>query len=260
MSASAKSIPFNLKRGVPEVEVVINGKTKALFIIDTGADHVYIDKSFAEKHGLLSGGKMPMRPVTGVDDKVEAFQIFLRSLEIGDLKKNVVSAVTIDISSVVQDTSSGLPDGVLGYSFLRNQPFLLDYENNSLQFKFDYIDFKKTKIANVAFTLDRHFITVNTNVNDSINARMILDTGASHTLFSFGLEKLLNINDSVKTAKIQLDNRVTTSGVKFLARDISAVSSLIKSPKISGILGTTFLYERKILIDYEHNQLVFIAN
>jgi predicted aspartyl protease len=123
----AEPIPFSLKRGIPEIEVIINDSVKATFAIDTGADQIYIDKTFAEKHGLLSGGKMPVRPVAGIDEKAEAFQVFIRSMEAGGVTQNVVGAIILDLSSVLKDTSAGLPDGVLGYSFLKSRRFLLSY-------------------------------------------------------------------------------------------------------------------------------------
>ncbi len=256
----AEPIPFSLKRGIPEIEVIINDSVKASFIIDTGADQIYIDKNFAEKHGLLSGGKMPVRPVAGIDVKAEAFQIFLRSLTVGDLNQNIVAAVVIDLPLILKDTSSGFPDGVLGYSFLKNRRFLLDYIDSTIEFTIDDSALTKTKSVPIPFVLNRHLIVVNTEINDSADAKMILDTGASHSLLSPALAKILNVKDSSEVAKIKLAGRVTTANVKVLVRDISGIAAPVKNIAIAGMLGTSYLLGRRLIIDYPNNQLIVFSN
>ena len=260
LGAFAQPIPFSLKRGIPEIEVIINDSIKATFAIDTGADQVYIDKTFAEKHGLLSGGKMPVRPVAGIDEKAEAFQIFLRSLKVGGLNQTVVGAVVIDLPFVLRDSSLDLPDGVLGYSFLKSRRFLLNYIDSTIEFTINDSVMAETKSAQIPFVLIRHLIVVNTEINDSVDAKMILDTGASHSLFSPALAKLLSVPDSSLIANIELAGRVTTANVKIFVKDISAILASIKNDKIAGVLGTSFLQGRRLIIDYPNNQLIVFSN
>lgn len=257
---SSGQIPFSLKRGVPEIEVIINDSIKASFIIDTGADQLYIDKAFGEIHGLLSGGKMPMRPTVGVDEKVDAFQIFLHSLSVGGRADKIVGAVVIDITEIVKDTTHGHPLGIIGYSFLKRRNIFLNYSDSTMEFDVTPSDFAGHKSAQIPFTLSRHLIIVNTKINDSVDAKMILDTGASWTIFSPDLAKKLNFKDSSEVRKIRIAGKVTTANVKALIRDISDVTAAANREDIDGILGTGFLLGRRILIDYPNNQLTIFAN
>lgn len=255
----AEPIPFSLKRGIPEFEVIINDSIKATFAIDTGADQVYIDKTFAEKHGLLSGGKMPMRPAAGINKKVEAFQIFLRSLKVGETKQTIVNAVVIDLPVIIKDTSKGLPDGVLGYSFLKNHRVLFSYIDSYFDFFTLDPDSIVKKYASIPIVLNRHLIVVNTTINDSIDAKMILDTGASHSIMSPSLAQKLKANDSTVVNQIKLDGRVTTAKLRFLIRDISTITASAKN-EFDGVLGTSFLSGRQFIIDYKNSQLLIFAN
>jgi predicted aspartyl protease len=256
----AEPIPFTLKRGVPEIEVTINDSIKASFIIDTGADQVYIDKTFAEEHGLLSGGKMPMRPTVGVEEATEAFQIFLRSLMIGDERHNIVNSVVIELPVLARDSSRGLPNGVLGYSFLKDRLLQLNYVDSTLEFLNQDSTQQNQKAAAVPFNRNRHLIIVNAIINDSTGADLILDTGASYTIFSPALADKLNLPDTSFVAKINLGNRVTSSNVKVLVRDISALEDPLRAENVNGVLGTTFLQGRRLVIDYGNDQLLFYSN
>ena len=254
----SEPISFSLKRGVPEIQVTINDSIRASFIIDTGADQVYIDKTFADRHGLLSGGKLAMRGVTGITEKVEAYQVFLRSLSIGEIKQNVVNTVVIDLPVIIKDTSRGLPDGVLGFSFLRGHKVNLNYRDATLTL-LDVADSvsEKFNFVQIPFVLNRHLIVVNATINDSFDVKLILDTGASYSLLSPQLFQRLKINDTTMVQKIKLDSKLIASNVRILVRDISKVVNLQQDNEISGILGTTFLQGRQLTIDYKNNELLF---
>ena len=256
----AEPIPFSLKRGIPEIEVTINDSIKSIFAIDTGADQIYIDKAFAVRHGLLSGGRMPVRPVAGIVEKSEAFQIFLRRFQAGEVIQNNVAAVVLDLQAVVKDTSSGLPDGVAGYSFLKSRRLLLDYVALTVEFSLDDSALTETKSAQIPFALNRHLIVVDAEINDSVEAKMILDTGASYSLLSPALAKKLNLKSSSEVSKIKLAGRVTTANVKILVRDLSTLADLVKNAEIAGVLGTSYLLGRRLIIDYPNNQLTIFAN
>ena len=60
-SIGAVEVTFHPYRGLVEVEVLIDGRVKGRFGIDTGADRLYIDKKFAEKNNLSKVGGSPPR-------------------------------------------------------------------------------------------------------------------------------------------------------------------------------------------------------
>ncbi len=247
-------IPFSLKRGIPEIEVIINDSIKASFVIDTGADHVYIDKTFAEKHGLLSGRTRAMRPTRGSIGSTEAKLFRVESLKFGEHAFTDISMVAIDLVSQIKDTSMGYPDGVLGSNFLRTIPLILDYVHYQIRFQ----ALKKAAVsAIVPFELRRHFIIVNASINDSVKTKMILDTGSSYTIIAPGLAKRLGLagNQSHNSiVNVTLDKEYTIDEVVVLIRDISELDA---DSEIGGIIGTTFLQESILFINWDSQELWF---
>ncbi|HEX2897293.1 MAG TPA: aspartyl protease family protein, partial [candidate division Zixibacteria bacterium] len=171
----SKPIPFSLKRGVPEIEAFINDSIKATLIFDSGADQVYLDRAFADSNNLLFGTKLPVRPTMGIDQKVEAFQIFLKSLKVGSKNQKLVNTVIIDLHAIIKDTSQGIPDGVLGNSFLNNKQIYLNYVDSTLELVENDSLFAGQKAAVIPFIRNRHLITLNATINDSVDAKFILD-------------------------------------------------------------------------------------
>lgn len=251
---AAEPIPFSLKRGIPEIEVIINDSIKASFVIDTGADHIYIDKTFAEKYGLLSGRTQAMRPTRGSKGSTEAKLFSIESLEFGDISFSDISVVAIDLASQIKDTSMGYPDGVLGSNFLRNFPLILDY----VQLQIRFLDKRKSVVnAVVPFELHQHFIIVNASINDSVKTKMILDTGSSYTIIAPGLAKRLGLasNQSHNSlVNVTLDKEYTIKEVVFLIREISELGA---DSEIGGIIGTTFLQKLVLFINWDTKELWF---
>lgn len=260
---AAEPIPFSLKRGIPEIEVIINDSIKASFVIDTGADHIYIDKTFAEKHGLLSGRTQAMRPTRGSLGSTEAKLFSVESLKFGDISLSDLSIVAIDLVSQIKDTSKGYPDGVLGYSFLKNyQVCFANYPRGWLSK--DSIGYKNSNALlydSVSFDLERHFIVVDVRINGTTDSKFILDTGSSYSIFSPELAIKLGYLDSLMTItaeSILLDDVAWRDSVVVLVRDISDVSEAIKNPLIEGVLGTSFLKGHSFIIDYSRRNLDFV--
>ncbi|MCH8027370.1 MAG: aspartyl protease family protein [candidate division Zixibacteria bacterium] len=247
-------IPFSLKRGIPEIEVIINDSIKATFVIDTGADHVYIDKTFAEKHGLLSGRTQPMRPTRGSKGVTESKLIKVESLKFGENAFRDISVVAIDLVSQIKDTSMGYPDGILGSNFLRTFPFILDYVHYQIRFQ----ALRKAALsATIPIELRRHFIIVKVTINDSVKTKMILDTGSSYTILTPNVARSLGLagNQSHNSlVNVTLDKKYTIKEVVFLIRDISEFGA---DSEIGGIIGTTFLQESVLFINWDSKELWF---
>ena len=257
---AAESIPFSLKRGIPEIEVIINDSIKASFVIDTGADHIYVDKAFAAKHGLLSGPTQPMRPTRGAKSITEAILFRVKNLEFGDKTFSDLSVVAIDLTSQIKDTSKGYPDGLLGYSLLKNYLVELNYIDSIVVFKTGDSIETISAVARVPFVLNRHLIVLNTLIGDSVNAKMILDTGSSYSQICNGLAQKLNVTCSQSVNIVSLFSKKITSNVLTLVRDLGEVVTSVNDKQIEGILGTTFLFDRHLIIDYKNSKVVIFPN
>ena len=181
--AAAVEVPFYPDRGLVEVEVLIDGRVKGRFGIDTGADRLYIDDDFAKKHGFSKLGGPPPRLVVGVDGSSAVSWVELRSLRVGDERLYNQRAAAIDLGALIKDKSRGYPDGLMGHETLRRFYVTVDYPQHLLQMRMEEPEtFTTKKYVSVPFEIKRHFILVEAVLNDSVTASMILDYCASYTL------------------------------------------------------------------------------
>ena len=253
----AESIHFDPMRGLVEVDVVINGHAKGKFGIDTGADFLYIDKTFVKNNNLKLENKRPRRSVTGVDGSSEVYAFNLRSLKIGDERLYNLDASVIDMSKIINDQRRGIPDGLIGYDVLQRFYITVDYPNRSLELDMSEPSFiKKSKLDMVPFKFKRHFILVDVTLNDSITVPMILDYCASQVFISNSLAKRLGINSKRDNiSKVSLDDKVITKNVNTVVVDYTKLKKGLKGVEFEGILGASFLYRHKITVDYKRKRI-----
>lgn len=86
---------------------------------------------------------------------------------------------------------------------------------------------------------------------------MILDTGSSYTILAPALVKRLGLasnGHSKPLINVGLGKRHTVKDVVFLIRDITELKGNLE---IGGILGTTFLQESVLFINWNSKELWF---
>ena len=256
----AVEIPFHPERGLVEVEVLIDGRVKGRFGIDTGADRLYIDKKFAETNHLSKAGGPPPRLVVGVEGSSAASWVELRSLKLGGEQLYNLKASVIDLGAFIKDQRLGYPDGLMGHEILRRFYVMVDYPRQKLEMKMEEPEiFVSKKYVSIPFKLHRHLIIVNAVFNDSVSAPMILDYCASYTIVTPDLARQLGICDSVgaraRTESIQVGEKLSTTGVMVIVRDLSNLRQSAGRIQFEGILGGSFLNRHKITVDYKRNEI-----
>ena len=253
----AESIPFDPMRGLVEVNVTLNGNAKGKFGIDTGADFLYIDKTFVENNNLKLENKQPRRSVTGVDGSSEVYAFNLRSLEMGDETLYNLDANVIDLSKIIKDQRRGMPDGLIGYEILQRFYITVDYPRQSLELDMMEPSFlKKSNLAQVPFDFKRHFIMVDVTLNDSIIVPMILDYCASQVFITNTLAERLGIESGKgEISKVSLDDKIITEDVSAVVIDYTNMKKGLRGVEFEGILGASFLYQHKITVDYKRSRI-----
>ncbi len=115
----ALTVPFDPSRGLVEIDVLLDGRVRARFGIDTGADKLYIDRTFASRQGLTFADNTRRRKVTGVSGASAVAFVDLRSLAIGGEVFNDMRATAIDMHELAGGPAANMPDGLIGYDILR---------------------------------------------------------------------------------------------------------------------------------------------
>ncbi len=256
---AAQGIPFDPMQGIVQVDITIDGHAKGRFGIDTGADHLYVDRGWAAEHSLSVSGGQPMRSVQGIEGHSEARTMSIRSLEIGHERLYNVDAVAIDLGALIKDKRAAAPDGLIGYSILRRFYITIDYPKHSMLLEQAEPDFLKGKLPpSVPFKQENHLIMVDVTFNDSIIVPMALDYCATHVFLSPELAAQLKVNTADPKAtvrKVSLGGVITSENVYVSSSDLGSLKSRLRGVQIEGLIGASFLYRHKITIDYRRNQI-----
>jgi len=256
--ATAGTMPFDPLQGLVEVEVVLDGRVKGRFGIDTGADQFYIDRTFAEKNGIPVSSGPPQRAVVGAEGHSEARAINIRSLEIGDERLYNLTATAIDMQNLVADKRATPPDGLIGYEVLRRFYITVDYPNKSMTLQMHEPSFLESAPPSVPFEIAHHLILVDVTIDDSVTVPMALDYCASWVFISPTLAERLGHDpaaEQVQLGTVSLGETITSSDVAAGISDLSPLHARLRGVEFEGLIGGTFLYRHKITIDYRRNRI-----
>lgn len=259
--ASASELPFDPVRGIVEVEVIIDGRVKGTFGIDTGADRLYIGRWFAEANGLSVESGPPQRAIVGIDGSSSARRMDVRSLQIGSDRLYNLGATVLDMRDLISDQRLGVPDGLIGHEVLRRFYVTVDYDAHRMNLQQTIPDFLDSRFDRiVSFTTIRHLILVDVAIDDRKAVPMAVDLCASHTLVTPWLAERLGLPSTdgshVSIKSLMLDDSIAVSNTEAVVKDLTAIKESSRAP-IEGILGATFLRNFKLTIDYKRQRLHF---
>ena len=111
-------VPLLRRHELLLTEVVLNGRVKRNFIIDTGASFTLINKQTASELGIGIDENTPVLMTTSVTDVVLTPLVTLRSMQVG-------SAEVENVEALVYTMASG-SEGLLGNSFLNRFRVIVD--------------------------------------------------------------------------------------------------------------------------------------
>lgn len=126
-------IPLKSHLGVMLAAIEINGKGSFTFMLDTGADTLFISQNLAQKLKLDQASREPIQ-VQGFCGLEEAERSTLKQVKIGEHQQQNLEAVILSSPSVLDLLEV---DGILGQSFLNHyyQHWRFSSSDNSDNFK-----------------------------------------------------------------------------------------------------------------------------
>jgi predicted aspartyl protease len=123
----AGPVPFHLARGVPVVQVVLNGHGPYSFLVDTGTNVTLVAQPVLDQLSVSTQTIVPLHSVTGDGttsettlETVAVGGLRLYKLEVGTLKRGQLAIYGDQVQ------------GVLGEDFLKHFDLLLDYQHGVL--------------------------------------------------------------------------------------------------------------------------------
>ena len=169
------SIQLEIVQGFPLVKAYVNGQGPFRMLLDTGGQSCKLSLRVARKMGLQPDERVVL--ATSVGEQIVA-GVKSTDVAVGDLKLGGVEVLIASTDALEQAGISA--DGVLGQSFLRKTPYLIDYRAKRLYLG-DAARERSEALEeplNGKITADR--VTVEVNLSQTSNFLMTLDSGASN--------------------------------------------------------------------------------
>jgi predicted aspartyl protease len=262
------TIPFKFRAGLPILEVKVNG-LKANFLFDTGAPNV-ISLEFAEKLRLKTKAKGSVEDSGG--NKVTGQKyVSLSNVKIGSVNFLNTGAIIQNLNS--SDIMKCIKlDGIIGANLMKKAFWKIDYENQTLtltdnisklEITDDYKSLKfKAKISGtplVSLSINGNEIK-NITFDTGSNGQITLPKKIYHKLKKKGLLKSTFIKGSTSygvIGKSQSDTTYFAKSKNFRIGDISLNNKILKFRKHSDIIGTGFLKNFDIILDWK-NSIIYL--
>ncbi|WP_439882867.1 aspartyl protease family protein [Pontibacter sp. MBLB2868] len=278
------TIPFKLVHNLIVIPVQINNSTPLNFILDSGVKNTLITRLYySDSLSLNSADKITIQ---GLGEGYEVEALFssgnlmkMRGIQGDNHQVYVLMEDVFDLS-----TRMGMPvHGIIGYDIFKNFIVKINYSTKRLTlYRPDVVLRKKKKAEEYPLFIEKNKAYIYANVNqangDTVKVKLVLDTGASHTVSLYlptdnrlmlppkvmeaylgrGLSgdihgKIGRLN-SFSIGKYEIENLPATYP------DEEAIKLAMNISNRNGNLGSDILNRFTVIFDYPHNQLTLIPN
>ena len=125
---SATSVPMELRRNLPFVQVMVNGKGPFTFGIDTGTGgEALVTPDLIQQLSLPVKGEIEVGDPSGKNPR-SVRTVSVASIKLGDIEFKGLTGVEFQPSRM-----SGNCDGILGFTLFRDYLFTLDYPGQQVR-------------------------------------------------------------------------------------------------------------------------------
>lgn len=195
-------IPFLFERNQIIVQIKINDKGPYNFLFDTGTDPSTINKQTAEKIGLRLD-TIKREGVGYGENPIIAYLCYFPKMALGNISQDSLVSVALNLS--VFESKFSIPVvGVLGYSFLYNRRFTIDYPKRKIIFYGSELPTPKNILVKQQLILSdiESAPAVDSVSVDGHLLKLIFDTGSSLSLkLSRSADSLYNFSKSMTQLK-----------------------------------------------------------
>ncbi|OTA19226.1 hypothetical protein Xbed_02623 [Xenorhabdus beddingii] len=248
------SVPIvYLERATPSVSLNINGKEIDKIAIDTGASGAfYLPQSTFDS--IFPAQNHPTETKNSID--VFGVEKSTRVAKVADITVNGKNLSDVDVeifkpwgNGMLDDNGKLLINGVLGLGVAKNKTLIINYASKRLTIT-DHLKALPDgyRWQSIPFTRTKSGIEISVSSgNEKIN-RMVIDTGASHSVLFTRSEKKGCVNFSQSCPKQTI---VTPDGVKLSALVLQLSDDKIDPAKridFDGLLGDDYLANRVLIL------------
>lgn len=251
---------------ITDTRIIVKAKVNGVdgtFILDTGADAVYLSKAFAEKAKVKTIGTSK---VSGIGGESEIKSGSVDSILVGG---NTLSHVAV--FSGIESPDKAAPDGLLGFDFIGAAIVTVDFAKSTLRLRDpNATDLSKEPGLHIAADMSSGQPSVPFKVNGTANLNAILDTGAPTQVllpydFIFRNKLRMLFRGYSVTGGVSGGYDVNDCGnldTIALGQVVYQSPEVCESPSFGGsdgLIGFSFLKSfASITFDYQHTGMIFV--
>jgi len=235
------------------VEGQIGTLSKLKFILDTGATRTVVDKRIARKLGIRG---LPST-LLAIRQTPEAESAIFSNVRFGPIQATNIPLLIADLASFTE--SAGGVDGMLGLDLLWANRIEIDFAARKL-------------LVNPAITEASQWlpqgerVCITTAQIQGYPVRLLVDTGMDGILiyhdrvpqFETGNLKVVELGHSMFVNELMVQNiRVGTADIQHPNVLLFPKAPAGFPPNVDGVLGTSSLRARWLLLDFSHNNFAW---
>ncbi|WP_299822129.1 aspartyl protease family protein [uncultured Pontibacter sp.] len=278
------NIPFKLVHNLIIIPVQINDSRKLNFILDSGVRNTLITRLFySDSLSLNSADKVAIRGL-GSGHDIEALYSSGNTMNMPGIQgdNHQVYVLLEDVFNLSH--RMGMPvHGIIGYDIFKNFIVKINYGTKVLTLYRPDVKLKKKRKAeefplHIEETKAYVYGNVRQQNGDTLKVKLVLDTGASHTLSLYlPTNNRLTLPSKVMEAYLgrglggdihgkigRLDafrlGRYELSNLPASYPDEEAIKLALNIANRNGNLGSDILNRFTVILDYPHNKLTLLPN
>jgi predicted aspartyl protease len=247
-------VPFKLYRGYAIVLRGSVGNVKNLnFLLDTGAVPSVLDQRVAQKLHLTG----TIEKLSVFTQGVDAERAVAPNVQVGTLQAEALPVVIRDLSFVEEALGTRV-DAMIGFDFLSQGPFTIDYETKKIVF-----GPINPSLSTVPYEAHPGYALVELKVRRQ-SFRLLVDTGASDLILfasaarncqdaikNKGTRAWSNMGGEIRVEHVQLKDAYL-GAMPWGEQDVFILPDGVKPPAgLNGLLGMSSLKVRRVGFDPE---------
>ncbi len=281
-SRSSVRVPVRITHNLVVMPIKINNGPQLNFVLDTGVNKTILTEPLVVNALGLEGDELVYILGLGGEGIVEALRIEDVSMQIDAIEGRNLNLLVIPEEVLKLSEVFGFPvHGIIGYDLLKEFPIRINYTNNTMRIyrDSDYRIRRRSHIIPFELINNKPYIdaTVRGSKDTTLSLPLLVDLGASHTLYLNNEHSYINEGETVFSylgRGISGDMLGEEGRLDILKLDENIV---IEDPIVAypdpeqmwiekldipweGLIGGGILSRFHLIIDYPSEQLVLRKN
>lgn len=242
------------------------------FILDTGADNLYLDSTYYSNHSWNHKNKVKAL-LPGAGEKPKEIDYILDSVKLtfGNAHFNTPGVPVLDLKAIVGD----IADGIIGFGYFKDLVLEVDYQNQIIRTyqNITQVDLEGYEKIEIEIFNNRILVPMRISVSPelTIKGKFLLDFGTSRNVIltsvcagDNGLADVISKKAKYYSSHAGVGGE--SKGYDFRALDVRLGNNILSSPVLDyaldesgalasdnyeGLLGNGILDRFQVIIDYE---------